>query len=361
MNSNSVDSFKSEVFYRLAENRNLYDPLVITNIENISQSQSDDLLKNEADGIIRLNYLQQKLELIMEIINRTAPQVVERGLAVLEKMIESVDNKKYLPVLIVPYLSPEITERLKLKNFSGLDLNGNYYIATEVFIAVRLDKKNQYKESAYIKDIYSRNSSIIGRFLLSSNITYPKVSDIYSGIEKLGGKITLSTVSKVLTALQEQLIILKEKGEIRLLQPAKLLANLKTGYRAPIVAKILRVNLPLNKKEAKTILDSYFPNNWIWSGESSTEFYATTVSTDQSTVYCRNINIPHEFILKYVDVRFYNCTFCVIPVSEEYLIFNSIGNAASKIQTYLELSQLDKREKEIAQDIEKDILNEFNR
>ena len=87
MNSNSVDSFKSEVFLKLFENRNLYDPLVITDIENTSQLQSDDLLKKETDGIIRLTYLRQKLELIMEIINRTAPQVVERGLAVLEKMI----------------------------------------------------------------------------------------------------------------------------------------------------------------------------------------------------------------------------------------------------------------------------------
>jgi hypothetical protein len=339
----------------------LYDPLVITDIKNTSQLQSDDLLKKETDGIIRLTYLRQKLELIMEIINRTAPQVVERGLAVLEKMIESVNNKRYLPVLIVPYLNKEIVERLKSKNFSGLDLNGNYYLAIDNFIAIRLDKKNQYKESAYIKDIYSRNSSTISRFLLSGNITYPKVSDIYTGIKDVGGKITLSTVSKVLTALQEQLIISKEDGEIRLLQPAKLLSNLKSGYREPIVSKILRMNIPTTKQEAKIILDSYFSNNWIWSGESSAEFYATTTPTDQFKVYCRNIDIPQEFILKYVDVRFYNYTFCIIPESEEYLLFDSKENAASKIQTYLELSQLDKREKEIAKDIEKDILYEFNR
>jgi hypothetical protein len=242
-----------------------------------------------------------------------------------------------------------------------LDLNGNYYIATDNFIAVRLDKKNHYKESNYIKDIYSRNSSIVGRFLLGGNITYPKVSDIYSGIKNLDGKITLSTVSKVLTALQEQLIISKENGEIRLLQPAKLLSNLKTGYRLPVVAKILRVNLPPTKQEAKDILDKYFFNNWTWSGESSVEFYAATTPTNQFTVYCRNIGIPQDFIVKYVDVRFYNYTFCIIPASEEYLLFDSKENTVSKIQTYLELSQLDKREKEIAKEIEKDIVDEFSR
>ncbi|MCK9282640.1 MAG: hypothetical protein M0P71_18640 [Melioribacteraceae bacterium] len=361
MITNNTDSFKSEVFSKLSEKRNLYDPLIIIEIVKTLQLQSTNLINREADGMIRFNYIRQELDMVIEIINRTAPQVVERGIAILEKMISSVEDGKYIPTLIVPYLSPAIIERLKEKKISGLDLNGNYYIATDNFIAVRLDNKNQYKESVNIKDIYSRNSSIVSKFLLGENTNYQKVSDIYEGIKKLGGKITLSTVSKVLTALQEQLIISKEKGEIRILQPAKLLSNLCTGYRSPVVAKILRVNLPQSRQDAKVILDKYFINNWIWSGESSAEFYATTTSSNQFTVYCRNIEIPQEFIQKYVDVRFYNYTFCVIPESEEYLLYDSKENIASKIQTYIELSQLDKREKEIAKDIERDILNEFSR
>jgi hypothetical protein len=105
-------------------------------------------------------------------------------------------------------------------------------------------------------------------------------------------------------------------------------------------------------------VDKYYFNNWIWSGESSAEFYATTTPANQFTIYCRNIEIPQDFIVKYVDVRFYNYTFCMVPASEEYLLFDAKGNTASIIQTYLELSQLDKREKEIAKDIEKDILDE---
>lgn len=276
-------------------------------------------------------------------------------------MISTVENRKYIPTLIVPYLNPTIVERLKSKKFSGLDLNGNYYIATDDFIAVRLDKKNQYKESVNIKDIYSRNSSVVGMFLLRENSTYQRVNDIYDGIKKLGGKITLSTVSKVLTALAEQLIISREKGEIRLLQPVKLLSNLRAGYRSPVVAKVLRLNLPQSRQETKAILDQYFVNNWIWSGESSADFYASTSPTNQFTIYCRTIEIPKDFIEKYVDVKFYNCTLCAIPESEEYLFFDSKENIASKIQTFIELSQLDKREKEIAKDIEKEILNEFSR
>lgn len=361
MNVKNAVSFKSEVFSKLSENKNLYDPLVLIEIKKSIEPEYSEVVSGEFDGLLGLVYNKQKIDMIIKIINRTAPQVVEKGEASLEKLISRVENDKYIPTLIVPYLSPTIVERLKAKKYSGLDLNGNYYIATDHLIAVRLDKKNQYKESVNIKDIYSRNSSVVGVFLLRENFTYQRVTDIYDGIKKLGGKITLSTVSKVLTALAEQLIISREKGEIRLLQPMKLLSNLLTGYRSPVVAKILRVNLPKSRQEAKDILDEYLSNNWIWSGESSVDFYASTTPTNQFTVYCRNIEISKDFIEKYVDEKFYNYTLCLIPESEEYLLFDSKENIASKIQTYIELSQLDKREKEIAKDIEKDILNEFSR
>jgi len=353
-----TNSFENEVFSKLSENKNLYDPLIINEVLQELQIKS---INAKADGIIRINYFQKKLNLLIEIKSRTAPQIVESGIAVLEKMMASLGDREYIPTLLVPYLSSAVIERLKSKNISGLDLNGNYYLITDDLVAIRLDKKNQYKESVNIKDIYSRNSSIVGRFLLRKNSSYKKVSDVYGGIQKLGGKITLSTVSKVLTALQEQFIISKENGEITLLQPSKLLANLKSGYRPPIVAKILRVNLPQSRQEARVILDNFFPNNWIWSGESATEFFATTTPTNQFTIYCRSVQIPQDFIVKYVEPKFYNYTFLIMPASEEYLFFDSKENIASKIQTFLELSQLDKREKEIAKDIEKEILNEFNR
>jgi hypothetical protein len=356
----SANSFENEVFSKLTENRNLYDPLVITEVlqESIINSNSSNI---RADGVIRFDYLEQKLNLLIEIKNRTAPQIVERGIAVLKSLMFSTDDKEYIPALVVPYLSPPVVERLKSGKFSGLDLNGNYYIVTDNIIAIRLDKKNQYKETAYIKDVYAKNSSIIGRFLLRENFTYQKVSDIYNGINELGGKITLSTVSKVLTVLQEQLILSKDKEGIKLIQPVKLLSNLRMGYRAPAVSKTLLLNLPQTRQEAKDIFVKYFSDRWIWSGESSAEFYASTTLASQFTVYCKSSEIPQDFMNKYVDEKFYNYTFHIIPKSEEYILFDSQNNIASRLQTYLELSQLDKREKEIAQDIEKDILSGFDR
>lgn len=356
----SANLFESEVFSKLSEDKNIYEPLRIKEIQrevHVSVNRTNII----ADGIIIIDYLGKEVSLLVEIKNRTAPQIVEKGIDSLKSLMKGKEIKRYLPTLIVPYLNPSVIDLLKLNRISGLDLNGNYYIVTDDIIAIRLDQKNEYKESVPIKNIYGRSSSLVGRFLLRENKTYQKVSDIYNGIKELSGEIALSTVSKVLTGLEEQLIITKDNSEIRLIQPNKLLSNLKMNYSNPGVYKILRVKLPESMIEAKELLNKYFLGNWIWAGETSAAKYASTTSTKEFTVYCKGIDIPEEFMLNYVDIRFYNCTYLLLPKSEEYVFFDSQEEYASRLQTYLELSQLDKREKEIAQDIEKDILNGFSR
>ncbi len=227
-------------------------------------------------------------------------------------------------------------------------------------MAIRLDKKNSYKESVNIKDIYSRNSSLIGRFLLRNNNIFSKVSDIYEGIIRLGGNITISTVSKVLKALKEELIISKSSNEIKLIQPSKLLLLLKENYKLPNIISQYKLKLPPEREKAKLILNDLIKNNWIWSGDSCAEFYASTTPTVQFSVYSK-LKPDENKILPFIDDKFYNYTLNIIAPGNSYIFFNSLNNKASKIQTCLELSKLDKREKEIAADIEKDILDELTK
>lgn len=62
---------------------------------------------------------------------------------------------------------------------------------------------------------------------------FNSVNEIYEGIRNLGGDITLSTVSKVLSRLSDDLILQKDKTEIFILQPQKLLLNMKSSYKQP--------------------------------------------------------------------------------------------------------------------------------
>lgn len=346
---------ESEVFDKLEREKQLYSPLILSEVIKADSSNDKGI-----DGFIKINYLGNTISLLIEIKSRTAPQIVETGIDALIQITNNNKYKDYVPTLVVPYLTEKIVDRLRSNNLCGLDLNGNYFITKPGFVAIRLDRKNQYKESSYIKDIYSRNSSLVGRFLLRQSSTYDKVSDIYEGIKKLGGNISLSTVSKVLKSLEEQLIITKRNNEIKLLQPDKLLKNLKENYIAPSVQRTIKINLPDQMMQAKRILLDMFGTNWIWAGESSSEFFTTTTPSNSFTVFSKGKNNPAA-LEDDVNMRFYNYTILVIPPVDEYVFFDSSDYKASKIQSYLELSQLDKREKEIARDLEKDILNEFRK
>jgi hypothetical protein len=346
---------ENEVFDKLEREKQLYSPLILSDVRR-TESSND----NGIDGFVKLNYLGNTISLIIEIKNRTAPQIVETGIDALLKITKNEMHKDFVPTLVVPYLNEKIVDRLRTNTLCGLDLNGNYFIATPEFVAIRLDRENQYKESAYIKAIYSRNSSIVGRYLLRQSYNYNKVSDIYEGIKKLDGNISLSTVSKVLTGLEEQLIISKENNKIKLLQPSKLLKNLKENYIGPSLQRNIKVKLPDELIQAKRILSDLLGTNWIWTGESCAEFYTTTTPSNSFTVFSKGRNKPSTSD-EDVKMRFYNYTIYIVRSEDEYVFFDSSDYKASKIQAYLELSQLDKREKEIAQDIEKEILDEFGK
>ena len=60
-------------------------------------------------------------------------------------------------------------------------------------------------------------------------------------------------------------------------------------------------------------------------------------------------------IESYVDNKFYN--YEVNYIKDKYVFFDSSDNYASRLQTYIELSNLDKREKEIAEDIKRSLVN----
>lgn len=351
-------NFEQKVFDKLIESKDLFSPLIIESIIRESDLRTNDN-NFHPDGLLKVSYSGVTLQLMIEIKSRTAPKYVLNAISVLEQLSKLSESNNYIPTILVPYLSEKIVNILESKNMCGLDLNGNYYIKDKSLIAIRLDKKNEYKEQATIKNVYSKNSSVVGRFLLNQNKTYRKVSEIYEGIKNLNGEITLSTVSKVLNSLEEDLVLSKEKKSIKLLQPGKLLESLQNNYSPPSPVKILRLKLPDFKNEKEKVLNEYFLNNWIFAGESCADVYSLTPPISMFTVFLRQTEIPSNFIKEYVDIRFYNTTLLLLSASDNYVFFARNNNYASKLQTYLELTQLDKREKEIALDIKKEILDEF--
>ncbi|OGP10943.1 MAG: hypothetical protein A2048_05680 [Deltaproteobacteria bacterium GWA2_45_12] len=266
--------------------------------------------------------------------------------------LKSGEQKKNNLLLIVPYLSGTIVQMISSQKMSALDLNGNYYIQTPEFLAIRLDQENQYKDSQPIKKIFSGNSSLVGRLLLTQKGPFNSLREIGESIAKRGVGLSVSTISKVLTRLEEELIVQKEDNQIRLIQSDKLLDQFKEEYVPPKIEEIIKIMVP----DPFSLLKEKFPTlAWSLTGESSAYRYTVTTPPKVFSVYVTDlINLdadPNErfpnLILKQTGE---------LPVYFDRLKEDGL-NFSSKLQSYLELSQLDKREKEIAQGIRDDILS----
>ena len=119
---------------------------------------------------------------------------------------------------------------------SGIDLSGNgvVVIPGKLFV-YRAGAKNKFLSNAPIKNVFRGTSSLVPRVFFTK-AEYQNVGEILSEITKRGGKTTFPTVSKVLKALEEELLI--AKGEkVRLLDAKKLLDLLIKNYRRPEVRR----------------------------------------------------------------------------------------------------------------------------
>ena len=204
-----------------------------------------DRESQNVDATFDLVWKGQSISFLAEVKSRSVARLVHNAISQLRDIVQSADKSSY-PVVIVPHLSNSIVEELQRADISGLDLNGNYFIVTPELLAIRLDQPNQYPESRPIKKIYSNKSSLVGRFLLAEARTFEQVNEIHRGIRDRKGDLSLSTVSKVLSRLDEELLIKKGRGQIRVLQPKTLLDRLRDGYRTPDIQDTIKVKLPDN-------------------------------------------------------------------------------------------------------------------
>jgi hypothetical protein len=117
----------------------------------------------------------------------------------------------------------------------------------------------------------------------------------------------------------------------------------------------LRLKLPGMREDIERMLDELLsPDAWVWTGESSAEHWAVTTPQQRFSAWSR---VAADRLLqfeRYRDDRFFNCELRL--TYDPFVFFDRSGPWASRIESCLALSQLDKREREIARDIERTIL-----
>jgi hypothetical protein len=277
--------------------------------------------------------------------------------------------KGFRPMLFMPFLGEKQLQELEQEKISGIDLCGNgVVIAPDSFAVFRSGEKNRFTSSAPIKNIYRKNSSMVGRvFLFRSG--YQTVQDVCSEINRRNllvnnwdrKAMSLSTVSKALKTLEEDLIISRENA-IRLLQSDKLLEKLRENYTPPNINERVRIKIP---GDIGTILNVLRKESQglgiplVAAGISSVGQYAVMQRGELFSAYCPRMDKLLERISGSQSDRFPNLELLLTEDETVYFDARQEGDFwwASPVQVYLELMAGDKRDQETAEQLKSYIIN----
>jgi hypothetical protein len=199
---------------------------------NISLVNNKNARSNDYYALIKITWQKQSFTFATIIKRYSSNRVVQE--AVREAKYAAKKLNKF-PLIITPWLSPEQLSELDATSVSGIDLSGNGIITIPGKLSIfRSGQPNAFPQSRLVKNVYQGSSSLVARVFLLKPV-YTSVQQIVEEIETRGGFVTQPTVSKALKQLEEDVIIWRDKNEIKLVQPDKLLDRLAANYKRPHV------------------------------------------------------------------------------------------------------------------------------
>lgn len=344
---------ESEILARIAEKPDF--PPLRGFIEEFNPTLFLNGGQKSADLVLAFEWQNQRRRFVVELKGQSAPSYLAG--AIEQVRAYAATNPDLSPLVIVPYLGPKSLERLIAAGVSGFDLCGNGVINVpgEWFV-FRTGEKNRFPSSLPIKNISRGASSIVARvFLLRPN--YQSVSEVRDEILKRKGDVSPSTVSKVLKALQEDLII-NRNDAIRLLQPERLLEQLESTYRRPWTKPRLQGKIASFGEFLRRAAKVADINDALIAQHSQTPYVVLPSSNEITSLYVSS-SAPFLKEFEFEETsRFPNVEFLETDDPTVYFDRRETGPipVMSPLQAYLELSKGGKREKEAAAPLRADIL-----
>lgn len=320
------------------------------------------------DALVEASWRKGKAKFAVECKSLSTPKAFQDGLNLLKI---SQLRKGYSPMLFMPFLNERQLEDLEREGISGIDLCGNGVVVVPgIFGVFRNGGKNRFSSSAPIKNIYRKNTSMVGRvFLVRSG--YDTVQEICSEINRRNllvnswdkKPMSLSTVSKALKMLEEDLIITR-KDTISLLQPDRLLEKLDENYVLPNIKERLRLKVPEDRGPLRKLLMNLSQKldlPLVASGTSSVGQYAVMQRGDLLSVYCPCVERLLSLLPGNQMDRFPNLE--LVETGDETVYFDARNEGdfrwTSPVQVYLELMTGDKRDQATAEQVKSSILKNF--
>ena len=337
------------------------------------------------DLFVEASWQERKSKFAVEMKPLWTPKVFQGGINMLKSFSPP---KNYRPMLILPFLNEQQLQELEREGISGVDLCGNGMVVVPgIFAVYRSGAKNRFSTSAPIKNIYRKNTSLVARVFLACP-SYNSVGEILSEISRRNellkdwdkSPMSLSTVSKSLKALNEDLVVLyagyekEEKGirtekswKIRnLSQPDKLLEKLVENYTPPKITSRVKLKIAAGPETIQELLmkrSKELKLPIMATGLSSVSRYAVMQRGDMLSVYCPRLEtllerLPGDRSDRFPDLE-------LIETEDKTVYFDARLKGdfwwASPVQTYLELMAGDKRDRETAEQVRDLLLRDIQK
>jgi len=339
----------------LKEGADLLKPLVIRSVKKDVSVEN----RYRPDALIEADIPGEKgtFSFAVEVKASNTPLVIKQAVFEIKPL---ASYGKTVPLIFVPYLSSERLGELEAEGVSGVDLCGNGVIIVPGRVYVfRSGQPNLYPESRPLNNPYRGRSALVARLLLIRQ-QFDSLKSLQKDLAAAGEIMAISQVSKAVQALADDLVVTKTKGTIKLTDPSKLLDMLASEWKKPVMGsqQTLRLKNGVNSLSA---LSGDPMLKWAVSGASSVSKYAVfsesgplMVAVTDMEAALKQIEWSPEPVKNFADV-------ILFETDDAGFFFVSNMDAAGirwvdMIQSYIELSNGDARQKEAAGDIREQIM-----
>ena len=260
----------------------------------------------------------------------------------------------------VPYLSPERIEELEADGVSGVDLCGNGVVIVPGRLwIVRSGHPNQYPDSRPLNNPFRGRSAMVARMLLRIP-SWPSLTRLVDWVRNDGADLSLAQASKAIRALEEELLVSKVGGTIKLQEPLRLLDKLGSQWRKPAIRAREALRLPKDANLAGK-LSSDQSLRWAVTGEASVSQYVVfsqagpiRIAVSDLQRATRLLGGILEPVPNFADVE-------LLETEEPGFFFQTVTDEkgmrwASRVQAWLELQSGDGRQRDAARDLRSQIL-----
>ncbi len=307
------------------------------------------------DMIVEAAWGKKKFRFAAILKARSTPRCFQEAVNLARQAARSTGKRV---MIVSPYLRDSQLEQLEQLKISGIDLSGNgLIIVPEKLFIMRVGNRNRFVEPVSTKYAYRGTTSLIPRVFLC-RATYRSLAEIQQEIAARGANVALSTVSKSLRRLEEDLIVQREPGRIHLIQPDALLDRLAENYRAPKCRRDVTCATDTPLAELCKLVP---PGVRIaLSGQTSIDAYAVMGRDQWPVIMTNSVDSLLERWTTQVQPtsRFVNLE---IRETEDPLVFFDIRIKdgvpyASPVQVYIEYAAGDKRDQETAIQVREQLL-----